>query len=399
MRKFEKQGSRGLLTRSVILVFAAGLTQSATAQEEPAQNYSVLYSFTGGSDGGVPVGGLIEDSAGNLYGTTWEGGASGDGTIFKFYARRNEAALYSFEGGSDGQGPVAGLVEDAAGNLYGTTTAGGDFNGTVFKIDTQGNETVLYAFTGLADGRRPQAGLVLDAVDNLYGTTFAGGAANFGMVFRVDTSGHETVLHSFTATGGDGAYPYAGLLRDAAGNLYGTTFGGGIYGYGTVFKVAANGDATTLYSFTGAADGAGPIANVISDSAGNFYGTTYMGGSQSVICNGYVGCGTVFRLTASGTESVLYSFKGAEDGANPAAGLIRDAEGNLCGTTQFGGAFGYGTVFSVDRNGKETVLHSFAGSPDGEDPEAGLVRKGGGLYGTTPLGGTYNSGTLFKLVP
>ena len=192
------------------------------------------------------------------------------------------------------------------------------------------------------------------------------------------------------------------MTRSAAGNLYGTTFGGGAYGNGTVFKVATNGDATTLYSFTGAADGAGPLGGLIRDRRGRLYGTTLRGGDQSVTCDGYVGCGTVFELTSQGKETVLYSFTGGADGANPAAGLIRDAAGNLYGTTQFGGAspcsgLGCGTVFMVGKNGKVVVLHTFTGGADGSNPQAGLIRNRANLYGTTPIGGAYNLGTLFKL--
>ena len=403
MSKLRKQHDSRMLAQSLTIALAFAFAHSAVAtQSVQGQDYAVVRSFSGGSDGATPTGDLVKDPAGNLYSTTVFGGTSGDGTLFEFSGRGKETVLYSFQGGTDGAMPSAGLVRDAAGNLYGTTTIGGAFYGTIFKFDTTGNETVLYSFTGFADGGRPQAGLVLDPAGNLYGTTFSGGASGFGTVFKLDTSGHETVQHSFSATGGDGAYPYAGLVADTKGNLYGTTFGGGVYGAGTVFKVALNGDATTLYSFTGGKDGAGPVAGVIRDSAGNLYGTTLRGGDQSVMCDGYVGCGTVFELTESGTQIVLYRFTGGNDGANPAAGLIRDPAGTLYGTAQFGGALpcsglGCGTVFRLATSGKETVLHTFAGGTDGSNPQAGLLREGGSLFGTTPLGGASNSGTLFKL--
>jgi uncharacterized repeat protein (TIGR03803 family) len=402
VRKLRKQPDSRMLAQSLIIVVAFTFAHSVLATESAqGQNYAVVHSFAGGSDGATPAAGLVKGPAGNIYGTTYLGGTSGDGTVFELNGREKESVLYSFKGGTDGAMPVAGLVLDAAGDLYGTTTIGGDFYGTIYKLDNTGNETVLYSFTGLADGGRPQAALVFDTAGNLYGTTFSGGDSNFGTVFKLDTSGNETVLHSFTATGGDGADPYAGLVADAKGNLYGTTFGGGVYGAGTVFKVAINGDTTTLYSFTGGKDGAGPVAGLIRDSAGNLYGTTLRGGDQSVMCDGYVGCGTVFELTESGDEIVLYSFTGGNDGASPAAGLIRDPAGTLYGTTQFGGALpcsgpGCGTVFRLATNGKETVLHTFAGGADGSNSEAGLLLKGGALYGTTPVGGASDSGTLFK---
>jgi uncharacterized repeat protein (TIGR03803 family) len=250
--------------------------------------------------------------------------------------------LYSFNGGTDGAQPHAGLVRDAAGNLYGTTIRGGGGSnlGTVFKLDTTGAETVLYSFTGFPDGAKPRAGLVLDAAGNLYGTTYHGGASDLGTVFRLDTTGAETVLHSFS--GRDGQNPYAGLVRDAAGNFYGTTQnGGGDFAAGTVFKLDTTGKETVLHSFTGGSDGANPYAGLIRDAAGNFYATTFTGGAY--------GFGTVFKLDATGNETVLYSFTGGADGGHSRAGLIRDAAGNLYGTTGLGGAFSLGTVFKLSR--------------------------------------------------
>ena len=389
-----KQHRMVLVARRLILGLALALVFANVPTQLKAQSYTVLYSFTGGTDGGYPIAGLIKDEQGNLYSTTWMGGAFGNGTVFKLDRRGNETVLYSFQGGTDGEQPTADLVRDQAGNLYGTTRIGGAAYGTVFKLDPQGVETVLYTFTGFADGGNPQAGLVMDKAGNLYGTTLSGGTTGFGTVFTVDPSGREKVLHSFSATGGDGAYPYAALIHDEAGNLYGTTYGGGVYGYGTVFKVDANGLTTILYSFTGAGDGSGPVGGLIRDRRASLYGTTYSGGAY--------GFGTVFELTASGTESVLYSFTGGNDGATPSAGLVRDAAGNLYGTTEFGGAspcqgLGCGVVFSVSKDGKETVLHDFTGGTDGSNPESGLIRKGNSLYGTTPDGGAYSVGTLFKL--
>jgi uncharacterized repeat protein (TIGR03803 family) len=384
-----------------VIVFVAAVVPTRSAQ---AQTFSVLYSFLGGTDGGDPEAGLVRDAlSGNLYGTTFSGGAYGSGTVFKVDTTGIETVLYSFKGTPDGVGPHAGLVRE--GNLYGTTTQGGAYGyGTVFKVDKKGKETVLYSFTGAGgDGNYPYAGLVRDALSgNLYGTTFYGGTyLNYGTVFKVDKTGHETVLHSFTG-GTDGGNPYAGLVRDAlSGNLYGTTFGGGDLtcnpptGCGTVFKVDATGNETVLYSFTGGTDGGYPRAGLVRDAKGNLYGTTSGGGVQ--------GYGTVFKVDTTGTETVLYSFGAtAGDGAEPWASLVRDAQGNLYGTTFDGGAYDYGTVFKVDKKGKETVLYSFTGARgDGYYPIAGLVRDAlsGNLYGTTVGGGVQGSGMVFKLTP
>jgi uncharacterized repeat protein (TIGR03803 family) len=321
--------------------------------------------------------------------------------------------------GSDGSTPYAGLIFDSAGNLYGTTVGGGvDINGNVFKLtpnaDGSWAENVLHTFNG-SDGAEPFAGLVFDAAGNLYGTTGSGGADNFGTVFKLtpnaDGRWTESVLYSFNNR--DGRGPYAELIFDAAGNLYGTTaFGGNLtssvcigYGCGVVFKLTPNTDGSwterVLHTFNGS-DGAEPIAGLIFDTAGNLYGMTDDGGDLSA-CGGY-GCGVVFKLTPNAdgrwTESVLHSFNN-RDGANPYAGLIFDAVGNLYGTTQ-GGAYGNGTVFKLtpktDGSWTESVLHSF--SIDLGVPLAALIFDGAGnLYGTASSGGPADGGAAFKLSP
>jgi uncharacterized repeat protein (TIGR03803 family) len=265
-----------------------------------------------------------------------------NGTVFKLDTTGRETVLHSFTGTPDGAIPRAALVRDAAGNLYGTTVFGGASigYGTVFKLDTTGKETVLHSFTA-TDGSGPVAALVRDAAGNLYGTTAYGGASLSGTVFKLDTSGTETVLHSFTGRA-DGAIPYAALVRDHAGNLYGNTAYGGASGYGTVFKLDTTGRETVLHSFTGASDGASPFDALVRDPAGNLYGTATFGGDP--FCSS--GCGTVFKLDTTGKETVLHSFTGRADGAIP-AGLVRDPAGNLYGTTYYGGAFGYGVVFKL----------------------------------------------------
>jgi uncharacterized repeat protein (TIGR03803 family) len=349
---------------------------------------TTLFNFTGAPGGTAPVAGLTRDRAGNLYGTTSLGGAANAGVVYKVDTTGHETVLYSFTGGADGDYPLAGVTLDSAGNLYGTTFHGGTQGfGVVYKIDTAGQESVLYSFTGGADGGYPEAGVILDPGGNLYGTTFVGGVEGAGVVFELDAAGQETVLYSFTG-GADGGYPLAGLISDAAGNFYGTTNGGGTAGLGVVYKLSAAGQETVLYSFPGGPDGALPSAGVIRDAAGNLYGTTADGGGPA----GEGGHGVVFELTAAGGYSVLYTFTGGPDGGAPLAGVIRDLSGNLYGTASNGGtagcSLGCGVVYKVDTGGQETVLYSFSGGADGANPYAGLAAdSAGNLYGTTPWGG------------
>src|SRR5208337_4751127 len=286
---------------------------------------------------------------------------------------QTESVLYGFcsqANCADGFHPNDALIMDAEGNLYGTTYAGGAYGvGTVFELSPAGTETILHSFRKKngKDGYTPYAGLIMDAEGNLYGTTYAGGAHGQGTVFELSSSGIETILHSFAGHETDGAHPLAGLTMDAKGNLYGTTVGGGDYkgchgGCGTVFEVSAGGTETILHSFAKKGnDGRGPSAGLIMDASGNLYGTTDLGGAHFY--------GTVFELTPDGTETVLYSFcsqggLNCTDGANPVGTLVMDTEGNLYGAT----ALYEGTVFEFAPNSTETVLHSFLGAPDGEVP-------------------------------
>ena len=394
------------LALAIMLVPAILATGSTQAQ---TYSYKVVHSFTGTPDGAYPPSygaGATLDAKGNLYDTTASGGAYDFGTVFKVNPAGKETVLYSFTGQADSGAPNAGLVRDAQGNLYGTTFGGGQsIWGTVFKLDTAGNLTTLY---NLANAHA-LAGLVEDAQGNLYGTTYDGGVPNgSGMVYEVDNTGKETQLYAFTG-GADGSTPYGGVVLDAQGNLYGTTASGGAYGSGTVFKLDTAGNETVLYSFTGQAGGGGPEAGLVLDVQGNLYGTASGGGINN--CN--YGCGTVFKVDPAGNETVLYSFAGAPDGATPLASLVRDAEGNLYGTTFSGGNSGCGpwqrcgTVFKVDTTGSETVLHRFTGlGGDGGNPWAAIALDAkGDLFGTTYDGGNLacnaptGCGTVFKLTP
>lgn len=389
------------------VVFALGMVATRWAQ---AQTFTVLHSFTGyPSDGAAPRAGLLRDSAGNLYGTTFGGGSdgcngqAGCGTVFKLDTSGTESVLYSFtQYGDAGWAPYSGLVRDAAGNFYGTTASGGNSGygyGTVFRIDRKGHETTLFTFIG-KNGAYPLAGLVRDSAGNLYGTTQQGGTSRecqvniggCGVVFKVDKNGKETILHSFRGGFTDGAYPAAELVRDSAGNLYGTTQIGGASNYGTVFKVSKSGKETVLHSFDGK-DGANPLGRLLL-YGGKFYGTTSSGGAYRV--------GTVFEVDADGKETVLYSFGAQQgDGDTPEGGVTRDAAGNLYGVTYYGAAGAWGTVYKLDATGKDFVLHNFTGGSDGGFPYRGVILDAAGnIYGTASYGGASGrDGVVWKLTP
>ncbi|HTR25001.1 MAG TPA: choice-of-anchor tandem repeat GloVer-containing protein [Terriglobales bacterium] len=304
---------------------------------------------------------------------------------------QTEDVLYSFAGAPDGATPNSGLIRDARGNLYGTSFGGGNLGyGTVFKLSADGQETVLHSFGAQGDGVFPGSGLTRVGT-TFYGTTVQGGANYFGSVFSVTKTGNEAMVASLSFEEG-GGYPEGALLRDKQGNLYGTNSGyNGGYGNGAIFEISPSGTVTVPYRFTGGADGLCPYGNLVKDAKGNLYGTTYRGGTA--------GRGNVYKLSPDGTLTVLYSFTGGADGDLPAAGLVRDSKGNLYGTTVEGGGQGYGAVFMVTAKGKESVLHSFSGS-DGFYPIGGLVRDtSGNIYGTTELGGSYGQGNVFKISP
>ena len=392
-----------------ILGAALPLALVASFQCAQATTFKVLYSFTGRSDGGWPgSGNLIMDTEGYLYGTTL-GYNSSFGTVFKLSKKGSESVLYTFLGNGDGPNAV---TMDKRGNLWGTTVAGGqEACGVIFKIAPNGTESDEHEFMGPPnDGCMPFSGLLLVGDNHFYGVTEEGGIGD-GTIFEITPKeGRETVLQSSFA---GGVYPIAAPINDGKGNLYGTTLYGGKRGAGTVFRLGRDGAMTALYAFQGGpGDGANPLGTLLMDPSGNLYGTTSGGGQNSgEICGaneGY-GCGTVFKLAPDGTETVLYQFQGGgeKDGANPSAGLIADGSGNLYGTTgrggqdvSFWGGIGYGTIFEIAPDGKETVLHRFVVSTDGAVPNAGLIADGSGnLYGTTTRGGKGGYGTVFEITP
>ena len=381
----------------------------------PAQTFKTLVSFNG-TDGQSPEP-LVQGLDGNFYGTTVNGGANNWGTIFKITPAGTLTTLYSFcslPNCTDGGIPNGGLVQATNGNFYGTTNYGGTSYqkvGTVFKITPAGKLTTLYSFCGnksyCTDGANPVAGLIQATDGNFYGTTGGGGANNScggsgcGTVFKITSAGKLTTLYSFAGYPTDGAYPHAGLIQATDGNFYGTTSQGGTNnscggsGCGTVFKITSAGKLTTLYSFAGyPTDGAYPYAGLIHATDGNFYGTTFYGGTHR---DG----GTVFKITPAGRLTTLYTFcvnkSYCTDGANPVAGLLQATDGKFYGTTFYGGTHrDGGTVFKITPAGKLTLLFSF-NVTDGAGAFGLLQATDGKFYGTTGGGGAYSYGTVFSL--
>jgi uncharacterized repeat protein (TIGR03803 family) len=376
------------------------LISIAASQPAEAQTYTILHTFTAGADGAEPQYWLVGDANGNLYGTTWAGGcnpACNYGTVYKIDVNGNESVIHvfpSYEG--DGEQPSSALVMDSAGNLYGTTQNGGTPEygcaqppgatgcGTVYKLTANAQESVLYNF--LPTSAQIPTGPVLLNGGKLYGA--ASGTTSGGLVYQLGTSSGLAMLYQFTG-GTDGAEPFQGLIRNKAGNLYGTTEDGGTSGVGTIFMLDPAGNKTTLHNFTGP-DGAYPSGPLLMDATGNLYGVTREGGTSLI--------GTLFELDTNNNLTVLYSFIGGSQGAYPSGNLFRDGAGNFYGTTEQGGGSKDGTVYKVTPAGAETVLHAFTGSPDGESP-SGLLYYRGALYGTTGGGGdpTCQCGIVYKL--
>jgi uncharacterized repeat protein (TIGR03803 family) len=406
------------------------------ASPAAAQQFSVLYAFTGprNGDGAYPLGGVVTDSKGAVYGATQSGGKHGVGALFKFTppaageTQWTEEILHSFGSDArDGQTPEAGVVMDANGALYGTTAFGGGLGsqlcgsggcGTVYRLDppktgqTQWSETILHRFAARGgEGALPAAGVILDGAGNVYGTT-----QDFGGVFRLkpptspDGAWTFTLLHAFRGGNEDGATPFGSLTLDGAGALYGTTYEGGAFNVGVVFRLTPPSgedspwNETILHSFSGSVtgvsnDGAYPIGGVTFDAKGALYGTTFNGGLD--------GQGAVFKLTpnadrTSWHETLAYSFTGVDgDGSDPAAAVTIDPHGAIYGMTQFGGfpnPNNAGTIF-VLKPGEET-LHKFRVKTDGAEPYAALFEDASGaLFGTTQFNGASNAGTVFRFTP
>jgi uncharacterized repeat protein (TIGR03803 family) len=395
---------------AAVVILLAGSAAASTTQ---------IYSFGGGNDGEYTDTELVMDSAGNLYGTSVQGGTFGSGTVFQLSPSSSgwtHTVLYNFTGRADGGEPYKGVTLDSHGDLYGTAVTGGGGSceggcGVAYKLSNSGGiwtQSVLHAFSGGDDGSGPGSPVAIDQHGNLYGTTPTGGANGFGVVYGIEPVAGGNwkliVIHAFTG-GADGLGGSAGrLLLDAAGDLYGVNTVGGANGFGNVYKlVQSKGQwqLTTLYSFKDQPDGASPYGGVIFDKNGNLYGTTYYAGANDV--------GTVYKLTRNGdswTESVLYSFKGGTDGDSPISTLVSDGQGNMYGTTSDGGAAkcGCGTIFRISPGSGSTwmekVAYRFPGDPNPGFAYNGMVSDGkGNFYGATVHGGSWNNGAIYKFTP
>jgi uncharacterized repeat protein (TIGR03803 family) len=383
-----------------------------------ADTIRVIHHF-GEDDGEYPDTDLVTDAAGNLYGNTVQGGDFNSGTVFKLTktpAGWSEAVLYSFTSGADGGQAYGGVTLDAAGNIYGTTVVGGQFGacpedgcGVVWKLTNNGgsySQSVIHYFQGgMEDGYGPGGPLSFDAQGRLYGMTPGGGEFGLGTIFQLTPTlagpWDEVIIHDFSGGEDGGGASKARLLIEGNGDIYGVATVGGLYGVGTVFRLspAAGGgfDYATLYAFQGAPDGVFPYGGVIRDAAGDLYGTTYYGGTQDV--------GVVYRLTEKNgvwTETVLHQFKDGVDGSYPISALVFGDDGALYGTTSSGGA-GHGTIFQLvlgpGGQWRERIVHAFDGS-DGELPYAGLLKDANGnFYGTAVHGGQDGDGTIFRFSP
>lgn len=414
------------MPRLLLSTFITGLLLTMlVANSSALTREKILYQFAGGNGGDNPEYGLVFDSQGNAYGTTYYGGTYGWGTIFRLEKSKHgwiQHLLYSFQGNSDGSYPLGNLLIDAAGNLYGTTRSGGTgtcqgysyCGGTVFELTrSNGNwkHAILYNFCslgGCSDGEAP-SGLTFDNAGNIYGTTAGGGEGceeGCGTVYKLSLSNgswKETVLHAFDDDG-DGYYPASGVTIDKSGNLYGTTSSGAGYGYGMVYVLnhAKHGwKETMLYAFDGSTNNKDPNGNLTLDSAGNIFGVT-TGGSEGCEYQ----CGMIYRLSRSRgqwVETSVFTFDGS-NGASPNGGLILNNAGKFYGSTIVGGAYDFGELFELQPGKTWTIklLYSFTGDGDDASPNPGVtVGPDGGLYGTTPSG-SYNSqffGEIFDVLP
>jgi uncharacterized repeat protein (TIGR03803 family) len=380
-------------------------------QAHLAQIFSVIYSDSNaitstGTTGGIPIAPLATGSDGNFYGTTQGGGPANDGTVYQLTASGSLATIYNFTGGADGSDPRAGLLSSTDGFLYGTAETGGtNGTGTIYQVTTSGSFNIVHSFGSTlssgtdSDGAQPTGGIILAADGFLYGTASVGGTGGGGTVYQVSVDGTAgpsfTTIYAFSPlTGGsnsDGVNPFAGVIQASDGNLYGTAEAGGTNGLGTIFQLTTSGSINVLHTFAGGnGDGANPVAGLVQASDQNLYGVTENGGGS--------GEGAVFQISTSGSFTILHSFTGGSDGANPQGTLIQANDGNLYGTTENGGTNGGGTVFQISTGGAFNALFSFPANTGGRNPAAGVTQGADlGLYGTTQLGGAAGVGTAYRI--
>ena len=379
MKQWLAQGT-ALLAGAILLAPVAGALAKGSEH--------VIYTFTGGADGAQPQVGLLMDSNGNLYGTTAAGGADSAGVLFEVTPAGQETVLYTFTGGNDGGDP-GGLLLDSSGNLYGMTYKGGAYaSGVVFKLTPSGAYSVLHTFTGGTDGAKPDPTLYEDQAGNIYGAASEGGSNLAGVVFKIAASGKFSVLYTFSG-GNDGATP-SGIVMDASGTIYGATTFGGTNSAGVIFKLTSRGKESVLHTFTGASDGARPSAGIALDASGNVDDAAVTGGVDKA--------GTVFRVSPKGNFKLLYTFTGGTDGAEPSGGVVLDGAGNLYGPAYAGGQYAAGVLFRISPKGKDTTLHTFAGGSDGAQPIGRVVvDTSGNVFGTTLDGGADNAGTVYEM--
>jgi uncharacterized repeat protein (TIGR03803 family) len=409
-----QKGRQGI---SMKLRFSVLLIALLTAASSFASTFKVVFAFNF-HDGSGPNGGLIADSSGNFYGTTQFGGANYNrGVVFELTPEGKETILYSFTGQTDGGIPIGRLISDSSGNLYGITSSGGNATcscGTVFELKKNGKLKVLHAFLGGKDGSQNQGqaqlGLVMVNGD-LYGSASFGGVSGCdgslgcGVIFKVTLAGKETILHRFTAKA-DGAFPQD-LIADQAGNIYGETGGSYVAGNGgTIFKISAAGKFSTLYTFPEGAKGTSPRWGLSLNSSGVFYGVTQFGGDTTTCALGSAGCGVAFSVNATNKEKVLYTFGvNAAKGDEPSSPVL-DVNGNFFGTTFYGGtvnstcSLGCGVAYELSSAGKYSVLHRFSGANDGSNPNGGLTEDtAGNIYGADTNGGSGGNGVIYKITP
>src|ERR1043166_7998300 len=372
-----------------------------------AQIVANLHLFSAGAtNGDRPNAGLIQGSDGNFYGTTQFGGSATVGTVFRISPSGEYTNLYSFGSTAifDGWQPLAALVQGSDGNFYGTTSMQGTNSckcGNLFRISPGGGYTNLHYFSGLAnDGGSPNGALIQGRDGNFYGTAYGGGTHGAGVVFRISPTGEYTNLYSFGSVPADGAGPRGGLVQGRDGNFYGTTFAGGSNGFGTVFRLGPTGDYAVLHRFAGGFyygnnDGHAPYGPLVEGPDGNFYGTASLGGTNN--CS----CGVVYRIAPNGNYTTIHSFHDYPDGSTPEAGLVLGSDGNFYGTTFSGGTnniYAYGTIFRISPSGQYATLYSFDHLTRGSYPQSSLVQgSDGNFYGTTYESGTGQRGTVFKL--